>query len=152
MPVTGGAAVIGAAICQALARHGAQVYFGDLDGARCAEVADRIRDAGGQARALPGDLVAPGTGQALVDALRAEGSGLDVLVTAAIWIRYAPLTEIDEADANRMITVGLLANLRLLQAAVGLLAQRGGSVVNVTSSVAVRPPPASSSTRRSRAR
>jgi 3-oxoacyl-[acyl-carrier protein] reductase len=67
--VTGSASNIGRAIAMALAREGATVLLTDIDGARCAAVADDIAAAGGQAEVVVADLAQRDGWRAIIPAL-----------------------------------------------------------------------------------
>mgnify|MGYP000988849145 CR=1 FL=1 len=71
---------------------------------------------------------------------QAFGAPVGVLVNNAVWARFGSLAEIDEEMAERSLAVGLKALLWTLQAAVPQMRLRGGgSVVNLSSTSALRP-------------
>jgi 3-oxoacyl-[acyl-carrier protein] reductase len=113
--VTGGASGIGAAIAAALTAAGARVA-----------VADR-EDADVQV-----DLSRPGEAARMVEAAAELLSGLDVLVNNAGG--YSRPTYPENDDWRAPLELNLLAPMEATRAALPLLAERGGCVVNVASS------------------
>jgi NAD(P)-dependent dehydrogenase (short-subunit alcohol dehydrogenase family) len=63
---------------------------------------------------------------------------VDVVVNCAMWIRYAPIEQVDEETADGMIGVGLKSCFWTTQAALGpMRAQGGGSIVHMASPAAL---------------
>lgn len=137
--VTGGAGAIGSAICRVLAHNKARVHVVDQDAQRCQAVADEIVAAGGEAVAAVGDLGTRDAALAVFDSVRNDRRGLDVLINSAMWIHYEPIAEVRDEVFDKMVAIGLKAPLWTTQAAVPLMEGRNGSIVNVSSTAAVRP-------------
>ena len=82
--VTGGARNIGRAIAEELARAGAAVAVNAVKaGALCEEVAQGIREAGGQAIPVLADITKAEDVARLVDATAEAFGGIDILVNNA---------------------------------------------------------------------
>ena len=135
--VTGASRGIGAAIAKALAREGWPVgvnYRSDEDAANA--VVEEIRQAGGRATALKGDVADPGTADALFEALEGEFGPVLVLVNNA-GVRadgLAPM--IDDEDWDSVIETNLSAAFRLTRRALRpMIRNRYGRVVNIASIV-----------------
>ena len=126
--VTGAGQGIGRATAELFAGAGDHVICVDVDGDAAEAVATAI---GGSSHAL--DVA----DRAAVHALAAATPSLDVLVNnAGIW-RHAPLAEITEEDAARVLAVNLLGTLWCTQAfAPQLAASADGAVVNLSSAAA----------------
>src|SRR5690348_15482153 len=77
--VTGAGQGLGAAEALALANAGARVVLNDLPGPGLDEVAERIRESGGEVAVCPGDVAEWATAEALLSAF----GGLDILVNNA---------------------------------------------------------------------
>jgi NAD(P)-dependent dehydrogenase (short-subunit alcohol dehydrogenase family) len=140
--VTGATAGIGAAIARRFAAEGAAVVVHGRDATRADEVVRGIRDAGGVAHAVLGDLAAldPTT---VVDAAAAALGGLTVLVNNAV------ASTVDEADGpagalgdaawETTLRVNLTAPMALTRAAIPHMLRAGhGSIVNISSRQAER--------------
>lgn len=139
--VTGGGRGIGRAVSLALAAAGAEVHLGyRRDAAAARKVVERIRAAGGTARALRADLVRPAAAGALLRGM--GGSGPDILVNnAGIW-RGAALERMTDAAWRETMSVNLDAVFRLCRAAVTGMRRRGwGRIVNLSSTAGQRGEP-----------
>jgi len=133
--VTGGGGGIGGAVCAALGERGAVVGVADLDLDLAEAVADSIRGAGGESRALQVDVSDAGSVRKMF--ADAEADQLDILVNAAGVIRYAPLTELSDEDLRQIIDVNLKGSFYCLQeAARRMIPRRSGSIVNLASTAA----------------
>jgi NAD(P)-dependent dehydrogenase (short-subunit alcohol dehydrogenase family) len=137
--VTGAAGALGREVCELLATHGATVYCVDLASGSPEGVAASIRAAGSAAHALCADLTERDAVVAIFDEVRRREGQLDILVNAAIWIRYEALPAINEASVDRMLAVGLKATTWTIQAVIPLMSGCGGSIVNFSSTAADRP-------------
>jgi NAD(P)-dependent dehydrogenase (short-subunit alcohol dehydrogenase family) len=78
--VTGGAGLIGEALCEALADHGAQVMIGDVDPEAGRRLADRL---GPDAEFRELDITSEASVEAAINGIRADHDRLDVLVNSA---------------------------------------------------------------------
>ncbi|MFD9432715.1 SDR family NAD(P)-dependent oxidoreductase [Streptomyces sp. NPDC060002] len=146
--VTGAGRGIGAATARILAARGARVavnYHKSEDRAR--EVVDSIRQRGGEATAVQGDVTDPDQVTALVEAASAELGPIDVLVLNAAGLgaheaRIAPATNLTWEDLEHVVTQQLKALFLTTQAVLpGMVARGGGSVVAVGAALARRPAP-----------
>jgi NAD(P)-dependent dehydrogenase (short-subunit alcohol dehydrogenase family) len=147
--VTGGAVGIGAAIAEELGRQGAFVVTVDpgvaLDGSPQAAgeaggagaeptTAQRIVDAGGQARASNASVTDLDALTALFGELVDEFGALDAVVNVAGISRPTSFAKGAEADWRAVLDVHLQGYLNVLRAALPLMAAAGhGHVLGVTS-------------------
>jgi NAD(P)-dependent dehydrogenase (short-subunit alcohol dehydrogenase family) len=136
--VTGASRGLGAALSRLLAAEGYALVIDARGGQALEEEAARLRRSGATVAALPGDV---GDGQhraALVRAARELG-GLDLLVNNASDLGptpLPPLAEVDMAAFGALMRANVGAPLALVQAALPLLKQRRGTIVNITSDAA----------------
>ena len=72
------------------------------------------------------------------DSLRQRFGRLDALINNAGIAVFAPLMETSNADWNRVLEVNLTGPFLCTKAAVPLMRERGGAIVNITSISAVR--------------
>jgi 3-oxoacyl-[acyl-carrier protein] reductase len=133
--VTGGGRGIGRAVSLALAQAGADVAVAvgsDLDAAKT--VAEEIRALGRRSLARRADVASYAEAEALVAATTAELGGLDILVNNAGVTRDGLLMRMSEADWDTVLDVNLKGTFNCTRAAIrGMVKQRGGRIVNVTS-------------------
>ena len=143
--VTGASKGIGAGIAKAFAKEGANVvvnYARAKDGAEM--VAAEIARAGGKAITVQADV----SKQADVDRLFAETKKafgtVDILVNNAGVYEFAPIDQITEESYRRMFDLNVLGTVLSTQAAVKNMNGSGGSIINLSSVVALTPVPAGS--------
>jgi NAD(P)-dependent dehydrogenase (short-subunit alcohol dehydrogenase family) len=142
--VTGGSRGLGRAMVLGLAEAGADVVIASRDLASCEALAEHVTATTGR-RALP---VACHVGRwadldALVEAAYAEFGKIDVLVNnAGMSPLYPDPASVSEELWDKVIAVNLKGPFRLT-ALVGtrMAGAGGGSIVNVSSAVSLRPQP-----------
>lgn len=142
--VTGAGAGIGRATARVLAARGAIVGINDLKQELVdAAVAD-ITAAGGKAFAVVQNVASRvGIGQAVRQAAE-HGSRFDILVNNAAWVRYQSAAEIQADTMERMLDIGFKAVIWGIQAAAEAMdPARGGAIVNVASTAALKSAPSS---------
>jgi NAD(P)-dependent dehydrogenase (short-subunit alcohol dehydrogenase family) len=131
--VTGASRGIGAATAQAIAAAGAHVVLAARDREALDGVAGRIRDAGGQATAVPTDV----SREAEVERLFAEAGQagqLGALVCAAGVLTPAPFTETTSEMWNQTLGVNLTGAFWCCRAAFTAMRAAGqGRIVNIAS-------------------
>jgi 3-oxoacyl-[acyl-carrier protein] reductase len=136
--VTGASTGIGAAVGRALARQGARVAVHWNSNAAAADrVVQEIRDAGGTAIPIRGDLARSGVPKRIVDeAANALGS-LDILINnAGSLISRRPILEADDAWVDLVFNLNARAVIGTCQAAVPHMDERGGGVIINVGSIA----------------
>ena len=104
--VTGAGAGLGRAEAVALARAGAHVVLNDLPGA-ADEAAEEIRQAGGEATLVAGDIGERSTADALLEASVDRLGRLDVVVNNAGMIRDRMLFNMSDDEWDQVIRVHL---------------------------------------------
>lgn len=128
--VTGAASGIGAATVSRLVAEGARVLAADRDEAG---LADRANGWGDSAGTIAIDVAGPGAADTLVKATIERFGRMDMLVNNAGVGGACSLAESDDDLIARMLDVNLLAGMRLSRAALSILPQPGGRIVNVAS-------------------
>jgi NAD(P)-dependent dehydrogenase (short-subunit alcohol dehydrogenase family) len=133
--VTGAGRGIGFGIAEALAREGARVVIGELVETRGHAAAQRLRDEGFAAQALPLDVSQTASCAALATQVLAEHGRIDILVNNAGLGILGPSEEVAEADWRLQIDVLLNGVFFMTQAAAraAMIPQRRGAVVNIAS-------------------
>ncbi|MBY8859339.1 SDR family oxidoreductase [Nocardia sp. CA2R105] len=140
--VTGGASGMGRSICESFAAHGYRTAVLDIDGTAADEVAEKLRADGGTALARAVDVT---DREAVFEAMRqvrAEFGPIDILVTSAGLVGFAPFTEITPQDWHRIVEVNLTGTFHCAQAVIpDMLAAGWGRIVTISSSSAQRGSP-----------
>lgn len=133
--VTGGAAGIGRAACQAFARKGAKIVVVDREAAGGEEAAKLVREAGGEARFVQADVTRSEEVQGYVKtALDAYGAIDCFFNNAGIEGKVCLTAEYDEAVFDAVIAVNLKGVfLGLRHVLPVMVRQGGGSIVNTAS-------------------
>jgi short-subunit dehydrogenase len=139
--VTGASSGIGRATAVLLARVGWALARAARRAARLEELAGQIRAAGGEAAVFPTDLERPGAAASLLAGTLARFGRLDLLVNNAGWGYCAPLRDLPEEAARRMVDLNLVAPILLMTAALPHLRARRGTVINVSSGSGMVPSP-----------
>jgi NAD(P)-dependent dehydrogenase (short-subunit alcohol dehydrogenase family) len=136
--VTGASRGIGAAAAEALAAEGANVVLTARDAALTRQVALSI---GERASAHACDVADYDAFAALVAATKARFGRLDALINnAGVIDPIATIAESDPAAWARNIQINLTGAYHAIRAVLpGMLADGGGTIVNVSSGAAVRP-------------
>lgn len=146
--ITGGASGIGRALAEELAGRGCEVVLADLQIEQAQEAADRIREAGGKARAARLDVTDPeGFEQLVRDTVQRTGR-LDYLFNNA-GISHgmgAGARHYSNDDWRRMIDVNLGGIVNGVQASYNLMIEQGfGHIVNTASMAGLVPSPGTTS-------
>jgi 3-oxoacyl-[acyl-carrier protein] reductase len=139
--VTGASKGIGSGIAKALAAEGASVvvnYASSKSGADA--VVKAIKEEGGKAIAVQGDVSKAAGAQAIIDAAIKTYGHLDILVNNSGVYEFAPLEEITEDHYHKLFNTNVLGLLLTTQAAAKHLGE-GASIINIGSAVTRRLPP-----------
>ncbi|MBN1672055.1 MAG: SDR family oxidoreductase [Kiritimatiellae bacterium] len=133
--VTGGSTGIGLATAQMAAAQGARVAIDARREERCAEAVARIRDAGGEALALPGDVADPRHVEAFVNAAIEKWGTVDVVVAnAGINGVQAPVEEITVEEWDRTFNTNMRGTYLAVKYAVPFMKRaKRGSIIAVSS-------------------
>ncbi|GIG26336.1 SDR family oxidoreductase [Cellulomonas denverensis] len=133
--VTGGSGGIGRAVVQRLAADGyaLAVHYAGNQAAAETLVAE-IRDAGGRALAVGGDVADESAMTAAFDATERELGGIDVVVHTAGIMRLAPIAELDLDQFDQVIRTNLRGTVVVAQQAARRV-RAGGAIVAFSTSV-----------------
>jgi NAD(P)-dependent dehydrogenase (short-subunit alcohol dehydrogenase family) len=137
--VTGAASGIGAASARAMAAAGATVAVADIDEAGASQVAESIRDSGGQAIAVAVDVADERQVEAMVECSVNSFGGLDILhnnaaITNADFLqRDQAIHELDTSVWDQSMTVNLRGCMLGVKYAVPHMLSCGGVIINTTS-------------------
>jgi 3-oxoacyl-[acyl-carrier protein] reductase len=134
--VTGASTGIGAAAAKAFAHAGCRVaihYHASRDAAE--GVASAIRNDGGTAHLVSGDVRTSAATRRIVDQAAEALGGLDIVVNnAGGLVRRVPVADIDDATFDEIVNLNVRSMVAGCSAAVPHLRKAGGgAIINVTS-------------------
>ncbi len=136
--VTGAAQGIGAAVARAFASEGAGVCLADLSLERADALAAELVAKGAEAIAVRCDVSSRDQVDAMTAATRERFGRVDILVNNAGITRPAMLHKMTEPQWDQVVAVHLKGSFNCLQAvAPGMIEQRSGRIINVTSTAGV---------------
>ncbi len=127
--VTGSTAGIGLEVVRQLAGEGARVVSSGRRGAPNV----------GESAHVVADLARAGEPERVVDEATRHLGGLDVLVNNVGIARIARFTEVDDDEWDDYWQLNVMSYVRAIRAALPHLRERGGSIVNLSSSAGKRP-------------
>jgi 3-oxoacyl-[acyl-carrier protein] reductase len=140
--VTGGSRGIGAAIARRLAADGAQLaLFYRHHGQSAEATVQAIQAAGGKAAAFQADVADESAVQSAMREVVARFGRVDVLVNNAGIFEAEPVGKISRQSFQNQLFTNAWSVLASTQAALDHFPASGGAIVNVSSSLAVRPEP-----------
>lgn len=132
--VTGAGSGIGRAVALRLAEEGYAVAVNDLKPDTAEGAASAIREAGGAAEAVPGDVSDPESVHAFFERAREVFGAPEILVNNAGFLQQKPFVELTVEDFDRMISVHLRGTFLCIKEALPEMLSRGrGVIVNVAS-------------------
>jgi len=115
--LTGSGRGIGGAAARLFAAQGASVVVSDLDPAPAEETATGIRNAGGKAIVVPGDVTDPAFPAQLIKATLDAFGGIDIIVNNAGYTWDAVIQNMTDKQWYAMIDVHTTAPFRILREA-----------------------------------
>ena len=143
--VTGASKGIGAEIARGLAAEGAAVivnYASSKDGAE--KVVADIVSKGGKALAVQGDVSQPADVDRIFTEAQKAFGGVDVLVNNAGVYQFGAIDDLTVEEFNRQFNTNVLGLLLVTKGAVKSFGDKGGSIINISSTVTRITPPGSS--------
>jgi NAD(P)-dependent dehydrogenase (short-subunit alcohol dehydrogenase family) len=141
--VTGGSRGIGAEICRAFAEAGADVAVVSRKIANCESVAEELRSKGAKAVAIGANIgKSEDCDRAVEETVKAFGR-LDILVNnAATSLSFGPSMDCPEDAFSKMFDVNVKGPFMMTRRAMPHMEKAGGgSVVNISSTGGIVPPP-----------
>jgi len=132
--VTGASKGIGASIAEHLAAEGASVvvnYAHSKDGA--GDVVKRITSKGGKAITSQADVSKPAEITKLIGDTKRSYGKLDILVNNAGVYEFAPVDAVTPEHFHKMFDLNVLGLLLTTKAALPLIPDTGGSIINISS-------------------
>ena len=127
--ITGGTQNFGFELACWLAKQGARVAVCGHREDALAKAGEDFAARGVEVVVLPGDVTRPAEMENLAKELRERFGRLDLLVNNASLFSLKPLAEMEPAEAQRMVEVGLVGAVNATRAHLPLLCESGGAVV-----------------------
>lgn len=124
--ITGGSAGIGLATAHRFVREGARVF---VTGRREAELASAVKELGGNAIGVPGDVTRAADLDRLYASVRAEGRAIDVLVTNAGGGKAGGVAEFTEEHFDFVSDLNFRATFFTVQRALPLFGASGSVIL-----------------------
>jgi len=132
--VTGASSGIGTAIAKKLAADGASVVVNYMSNkARAEQIVEEIRESGGEAIALGGNVANQSEVTALFLNVKEKYGKIDILINNAGVAHRAALDEITEEAIHHVFSINVTGVVLATQAAIALFPPEGGSIVNISS-------------------
>lgn len=133
--VTGATGGLGAEIARALHKQGAHIVISGTKREKLEELARELKD---RVTVIPCDLSNEEETQNLITETEAALGGLDILVNNAGMTQDGLLLRMSDDQWSKVINVNLSSVFRLSRAAIkGMMKQRSGRIINITSIVGV---------------
>jgi NAD(P)-dependent dehydrogenase (short-subunit alcohol dehydrogenase family) len=132
--ITGSGRGIGAACAKRVALQGASLVINDVNGDGVNETVAAIQDAGGTAAGCVADITSWDAAARLIQHCLERFGKIDGLVNNAGLAHIAGIAELDPLAAQALINVNVMGTLFCTAHAVKpMLAQKSGSIINITS-------------------
>lgn len=132
--ITGAGRGIGRAVALRFAREEAYVVLHSRTQVTGAAVAAQIRESGGEALAIHGDISLEEDVQSLFAQVLPEYGRLDILVNCAGMVAVRPFREMDTSTWDKVLDVNLRGTFLCCQQAFQIMASQGGGVIlNISS-------------------
>jgi 3-oxoacyl-[acyl-carrier protein] reductase len=131
--ITGSGRGIGRATAEEMARLGANVVINDIDPEVAEETAAAIRATDGKAVAAPGSVSKMDSAKNIVKIATDTFGGLHGLVNNAGVLRDRMFWKMSEEEWDMVIDVHLRGAFCMTRAAIDVIKENGGSIVNMTS-------------------
>ena len=130
--ITGASSGMGAALAERLAADGARVTLAARRRDRLAEVAARVRAAGGEPLVCPTDVGRLDEVRAMIERTTEAFGRIDVLFNGAGLFRTGLIEELPDEDIEAQIRVNLLAPIWVIKGVVPIMKrQNSGLIINV---------------------
>lgn len=141
--VTGGGSGFGEGMARRFAAEGARLVVNDLNASGGQRVAEEIRQQGGKAVYVGGDVSKRADVKAMVATANGEFGRVDVLVNnAGVTHKNQPMLNVPEEMFDKIFAVNVKAiYLAALEVIPLMRRQGGGSIINTASTAGLRPRP-----------
>lgn len=134
--ITGSTKGIGKAIAERMAEQGAKVVISSRNQELCDEVAQGIKDSGGEAIAVACNINYKEQLENLVNQTSERLGAIDILVcNAALNPYFGPIQDIPDEAFDKIMNANVGSIHRLCQLVIPAMAEKGGGAVIIVSSI-----------------
>jgi meso-butanediol dehydrogenase/(S,S)-butanediol dehydrogenase/diacetyl reductase len=131
---------IGHAVATGFGQAGAKLVIADVNAAGLADRVKEFTAQGFDVRASAGDLTTPEAARQAVATAATEFGGLHVVVNVAGGLlNYGPALALSPDQLERELAVNIKTTFYVSQAAIAVLRERGGAIVNFASAAVLKP-------------
>jgi NAD(P)-dependent dehydrogenase (short-subunit alcohol dehydrogenase family) len=135
--ITGAGSGMGRAMAIRFAAEGAKLMLGDWHGESLEGVVKEVRDAGGEAHGLQGNIAVRAEAEALVDAAMDHYGRIDVLCNnAGVMDVNQGVAEVTDEMWERVLSINLNGPMYASRRAVPIMVKQGGGAIVNTDSMA----------------
>ncbi|HEU4895081.1 MAG TPA: SDR family oxidoreductase [Acidimicrobiia bacterium] len=138
--VTGASSGLGAHIARRLARGGASVLAAARRGDRLEALRQELAEAPGSLTAVEADVTVEADVERVVETAVSGFGGVDALINNAGMEIQGAIDVLERADLELMLQTNVVGPYLCIRAALPHLRERGGSIVNIGSTVVDRAP------------
>jgi NAD(P)-dependent dehydrogenase (short-subunit alcohol dehydrogenase family) len=131
--VVGGAGLLGAPVCRALAEHGAHVVISDIRSERGASLAGDLKSAGLSAESIALDVGDEAAIVELANEIVGRRGSLDVMVNMAYFYTMTEMDKMTTGEWERGLHVTLTGAFILGREAGRVMKSQGGSIIQFSS-------------------
>ena len=138
--ITGGNSGVGAATAIMFAKEGAKVVISARRKPQLEEVAQKIKDAGGEVLQVVCDISKTEDADMLIEKTIENFGKVDILINSAGVLEEGlkPIDRVEDADMDRIIDINTKGTMYCMRAATSKMAEaKCGSIVNVASAAGV---------------
>jgi NAD(P)-dependent dehydrogenase (short-subunit alcohol dehydrogenase family) len=136
--ITGAGSGIGAAIAEAFARAGAQVFAADIKEETAGATVARLRGAGGRAETIALDIRDERACALAASLVQRSGGRIDILVNNAGIGHVGTMLTTDGCDLDRLYAVNVRGTFNVTKACLpDMIARRSGVIINMASAAGV---------------
>jgi 3-oxoacyl-[acyl-carrier protein] reductase len=141
--VTGGGSGFGEGMARRFAAEGAAIVINDLNAAGGQRVADAIKQQGGKAAYIGGDVSKRADVKAMVAKAIGDFGRVDILVNnAGVTHKNQPMLDVPEEMFDKIFAVNVKAIYLAALEVIPLMRQQGGgAIINTASTAGLRPRP-----------
>ena len=139
--ITGAASGIGRGSAELFAAEGADLVLVDIDSGGLSSIASELGRPPGAVLLVPGDVSDEHTAMRLLELVKSDQRGVNVLVNCAGVDLEAPIIATTPCEWSRIMDVNLKSVFLMCKHVIPLMAKSGASIINIASAAGISPIP-----------